>query len=194
MIAIVDYGIEKHDSLVKLLSDRKIDFRITNSEPGILSSDKVILPNTRNITSAVKKLHLFNLFTMLRVCNKPILGISAGMNLMSAFIKDLSLAGLGIFPGTSESIKIKNENMAETNFSSIYRIKESKLLKNLTGEENFFFDSPYFLPIDDFTTAEIERLRKLSAVMEKSHYFGVQFLPEKSGDAGFQILKSFFEL
>ncbi len=102
MIAIIDYGIEKNHPFIGLLSELKIDVKINHSESEILRADKVILPNTTNISSVVKKLHLLNLFAMLRLCNKPMLGISVGMHLMSAYSKEGDLACLGIFRGTTE--------------------------------------------------------------------------------------------
>lgn len=75
MIAFVDDGIEKNHPLINLLSELKLDFEVTYSESEILHTDKVILQNTGSISSAVKQLHLLNLFTMLRLCNKPMLGI-----------------------------------------------------------------------------------------------------------------------
>lgn len=75
MIVFVDDGIEKNHPLINLLSELKLDFEVTYSESEILHTDKVILPNTGSISSAVKQLHLLNLFTMLRLCNKPMLGI-----------------------------------------------------------------------------------------------------------------------
>jgi len=107
MIALVDYGIEKNHPLINLLSELKIDFKVTYSESEILRADKVILPNTSSISSAVKQRHLLNLFTMLRLCNKPMLGISLGMHLMSAYSKVGNLVCLGIFRGTTEKFDDK---------------------------------------------------------------------------------------
>jgi len=101
MVALIDYGIEKNRPLTNILSELWIDFKVTSSESEILLADKIILPNTGSISSAVKQLHLLNLFTMLRLCKKPMLGISNGMHLMSAYTKDGNLSCLGIFPGTA---------------------------------------------------------------------------------------------
>ena len=191
MIAIVDYGIEKNHPLIKRLSKLKTDFKVTYNESEILYSDKVILPNTDSISSAVKQLHLLNLFTMLRLCNKPMLGISVGMHLMSAFTKDGNLACLGIFPGTAERIDEEKKRESDSDLSEIILIKESKLFKNIQSEEKFFFDNLHYLPVDQFTSAVAGQIPILSAVTEKDHYFGVQFLPEKSGEAGSQLLKNF---
>jgi len=79
MIAIIDYGIEKNHPFIGLLSELKIDVKINHSESEILRADKVILPNTGSISSAIKQLHLLNCFTMLRLCNKSMPGISVGI-------------------------------------------------------------------------------------------------------------------
>jgi len=191
MVALIDYGIEKNLPLTNILSELGIDFKVTSNESEILYSDKVILPNTDSISSAVKQLHLLNLFTMLRLCNKPMLGISVGMHLMSAFTKDGNLACLGIFPGTAERIDEEKKRESDSDLSEIILIKESKLFKNIQSEEKFFFDNLHYLPVDQFTSAVAGQIPILSAVTEKDHYFGVQFLPEKSGEAGSQLLKNF---
>jgi imidazoleglycerol phosphate synthase glutamine amidotransferase subunit HisH len=67
MIAVVDYVIEKNHPLIKLISKLKIDFKVTFNESEILHSDKVILSNADSFSSAVRQLHLLNLFTMLRL-------------------------------------------------------------------------------------------------------------------------------
>jgi glutamine amidotransferase len=87
-----------------------LDFKLTYSESEILHARHVILPNTDSISSAIKQLHLLNLFTLLRLCNKPMLGISLGMNLMSAYTKDMDLSCLGIFRRTAE--KFADKKMA----------------------------------------------------------------------------------
>jgi imidazole glycerol-phosphate synthase subunit HisH len=194
MIAIVDYGIEKNHPLIKRLSKLKTDFKVTYNESEILHSDKVILPNTDSASSAVKQLHLRNLFTMLRLCNKPMLGISVGMHLMSAFTKDGNLACLGIFPGTAERIDEEKKRESDSDLSEIILIKESRLFNNIESEEIFFFEHSYYLHVDKFTSAVAGQTPILSAAVEKENYFGVQFLPEKSGEAGSKLLNNFIEL
>jgi imidazoleglycerol phosphate synthase glutamine amidotransferase subunit HisH len=94
MIVIINSGIEKSDLLPKLLSVIKIDFEITDSEYRNLHAEKVILTHTSSITLAIKQLHLLNFFTMLRVCTKPMLGISTAMYPMADNIKNEKAADL----------------------------------------------------------------------------------------------------
>ena len=68
----------------------------------LLKSDKIILPGEGDMSFAVKQLHKNNLFTMLRVCKKPILGINTGMQVFADHLKEKNINGLGIFPGSIE--------------------------------------------------------------------------------------------
>lgn len=153
MIAIVDYGIEKNHSLTEILLELGIDFKVTSNESEILHSDKIILPNTESISNDVKQLHLRNLFTMLRLCNKPILGISNGMHMMSSYTEDDGMACLGIFPGTAEKFSGENTGGRVSGHDTIIRIKGSKLLANTKEEEKFFFDNLLYLPLENNTSA-----------------------------------------
>ena len=194
MIAIVDYGIDKNELLSELFTGLKIEFKFTDKEPEILRADKVILPHTHSISSALKQLHLLNLFTMLRVCKKPMLGISSGMHLMSTFVKEENLSCLGIFHGTTENFLNKSFKNQRANINEVIFIKESRLFDNLKIEERFFFDNQFYLPVDKNTTAVSGQVPIISAAIEKNIFFGLQFLPEKSGEAGIQIIKNFAQL
>jgi len=174
------------------MPDRKRDQNFPQvGGDGCLRADKVVLPNTGSISSAVKQLHLLNLFTVLRLCNKPMLGISIGMHLMSAYSKEENRACLGIFRGTTEKFEDKTNGDSVSPLNEVLLVKESRLFKNIQSEEKFFFDNLHYLPVDQFTSAVAGQIPILSAVTEKDHYFGVQFLPEKSGEAGSQLLKNF---
>jgi glutamine amidotransferase len=131
---------------------------------------------------------------MLRVCKKPMLGISSGMQLMSTFVKEENLSCLGIFHGTTEKFLDKSFKNQRANINEVIFIKESRLFDNLKIEERFFFDNQFYLPVDKNTIAVSGQVPIISAAIEKNNFFGLQFLPEKSGEAGIQIIKNFAQL
>lgn len=60
--------------------------------------------------------------------------------------------------------------------------------------ERFYFVHSYMIPINKYTLATTTYGTSFSSVMQKNNFFGVQFHPEKSGDAGSQLLKNFLEI
>jgi len=195
MIALVDYGHEKIELLAEALNTLKINYRITQSENEIISSEKVIFPGYGEASDAIKKLHLTNLYSVLRICKKPMLGVCLGMQLMA----EMSMEGgnipcLGVFPVTAEKFNDEKMKTPFAGWSELEVLKDSKLFTGLNKKENFYFGNSYYLPVNEFTTSVSENVIKFSATVEKNNYYAVQFYPEKSGDAGMKILKNFIEL
>jgi len=73
-------------------------------------------------------------------------------------------------------------------------VKESKLFKNIQSEENFFFDHSHYLPVEQYTSVVAGHTSIFSAAIEKDNFFGVQFLPEKSGEPGIRVLQNFLNV
>ena len=75
-------------------------------------------------------------------------------------------------------------NTVDTNPDSI-------LFKGIESE-SFYFVHSYFIEYNPiFDIASVTYGNKFSAAIQKNNFFGVQFHPEKSGEAGEQLLKNF---
>ncbi len=194
MIALIDYGSGNVASVANVLTALKQEFIITKSEGEIIRSDKVIFPGVGEASFAVRQLHLTNLFTVLRICRKPMLGICLGMQLMAECSKEGNIKCLGIFPGTAEKFNNENTKVPHMGWNDINIKKESKIFNGINNSEKFYFAHSYYLPVNEFTTSVCNNFIDFAASMEKENFYGVQFHPEKSGQAGVKIIKNFIEL
>ncbi len=195
MTAIIDFGICDFVELTSTLSELGETFTITDNETEILKADKLILPNTNQLAKAVKQLHLLNLFSMLRMLNKPILGIANGMRLMCEFAKDENTACLGLFPVTTCKQDLTYNEEFNSSFHKIKIVnKTDPLFHSLPEESVFFFEQCYELPVVELTSAVLSKNKDCSVSLKKNNFYAVQFIPEKSGEDGKIILSNFIKL
>lgn len=194
MIAVVDYGVPGFENIAGALETLKCDYILTNKEYDILKSDKVILSGEGDISFTIKQLHKSNLFTMLRVCRKPILGINTGMQIFADNFKDFKLSGIGVFSGSIEKFNSEISKIPFKGLREVYIKTGSKLFNGIESGEKFYFDHSYYLPVNIYTTSSAENNTPFSASVETGNYFGVQFHPEKSGEAGMLLLKNFIQI
>jgi glutamine amidotransferase len=194
MLTIIDYKLGSVDKVAEALTVSGIKFKITRNENDIIGSEKIILPGTEEALPAIKKLHLLNLFTVLRIVKKPVLGIGLGMQLLSEFSREGDVACLGKFKGTVEKFDNKESKVP---FSGNYKIRNEKisiLFKDIDETAEFNFRNSFYLPLNDYTTAYANNGVSFSAAIEKDNFYGVQFHPEESGKHGLILLRNFAEL
>ena len=192
MITIVDYGNTDAAELSEIIKDINSDIVISANEFDIMRCDKLILPHCKDILSSVRNIHILNLFSILRMIKKPLLGIGTGMHLMTKSLKDKEATCLGCFPVECESKDEQENNIEE--MKPINIIKESKLLDGIFKDDKFSFESNCFISSNEYTTSTAQIDDEITASMEKEHLFGVQFNPERSGEAGLKILKNFLTI
>ncbi len=192
MITIIDYKKTNAKEIETFLSEVTSDIIISCNEADILKADKLIIPDSTDISSSIKKLHLLNLFSILRMIKKPILGIGTGMHMMTKSFKDINAACLGCFPVECKTGEIQ-QNMIEHE-QSIKLIKETSLLDNISKEDKFYFEGYCFILKNEFSTSTANINGEITASIEKGHLFGVQFNPVKSGEAGMRVFRNFVEM
>ena len=193
MIAVVDYGAGNVQSVLNALDDLKVQYIVSNKEPEIYHADKIIFPGVGEASFAMRKLHLNNLVTMLRVTKKPLLGICLGMQLLSEKSNEGNTCCLGVVPGTCvkyDETKVKVPHMG---WNEVKIDLNSVLFDGIEDGSHFYFANSYYLPVCDYTIASSVYDVTFAAAVQRNNYYGVQFHPEKSGEAGIKLLTNFIE-
>jgi glutamine amidotransferase len=194
MIALIDYGAGNVASVANALTELEEEFKITKNESEICRADKIIFPGVGEASFAIRQLHMLNLFSLLRIVKKPILGICLGMQLMADHSTEGDVTCLGIFHGAAEKFDSTKTKVPHMGWNDIEITSKSKLFQSIKSGERFYFANSYYIPVNEYTTSITNNNIKFSSAMEKGNFYGVQFHPEKSGDAGLKLLKNFVEL
>ncbi|MDT3695262.1 MAG: imidazole glycerol phosphate synthase subunit HisH [Ignavibacterium sp.] len=194
MITLVDYGDVCIDRVAASLKQITDDFSVSKKESDICNSDKIILAGCGSAITVMRKIQLLNLYSVLRVVKKPILGIGLGMQLMSDYSNEGNFPCLGFFPGTAARF---DQSIDENSYKGMQRVsicKPSVLFNGINDQSEFYFNNSFYLIKSDLSTSTYFEKNKCCASIEKDHAYAVQFHPEMSGDAGLKVLQNFIEM
>ena len=194
MITIVDYGDACINEVAASLKKITEDFKVSRNELDICESDKIILAGCGSAPSVMKKIQLLNLYSVLRVVKKPMLGIGLGMQLMADYSTEGNFSCLGFFPGTAIKFEGDTEGSLFKGNHKINLCKQSILFDGIEENAEFFFNNSYYLPKSDLSTSTCSNSITFCASIENENAYGVQFHPEMSGEAGLKLLKNFIEM
>ncbi|MGN6568148.1 MAG: glutamine amidotransferase-related protein, partial [Flavipsychrobacter sp.] len=78
-------------------------------------------------------------------------------------------------------------------WNNIYNFN-SALFTSTKEHDHMYFVHSYYVDVNEYTIAEVSCEHNYSAALKKNNFYAVQFHPEKSGEAGQQILKNFLDL
>ena len=202
MIAIVDYKMGNLASVRKALEYIHRECRITDDPDFIRNSDALILPGVGAYAPAMEALRAKGLDSVVKdfaSSGKPVLGICLGMQLMldeseEGATESGNIKGLGLIPGSVKKFPSDKTVDQGLKVPQIGWNKLTDVTGSLLREEDYvyFVHSFYCDPKDPkdaaaYTTYGI----KYACALEKDNIFATQFHPEKSGEAGLQILERF---
>lgn len=194
MIAIIDYGAGNTASAANAVKDITSDVVITADISLLNDADKIILPGVGEASSAMQNLKRSGTVEFLKNTKKSVLGICLGMQLFGISSEEGEAECLGIIDYRTVKFRGDYIRIPHTGWSRISFSAESLLFKGLKQNGFFYFAHSYYVPGCIYTTAESVHGGVFSAVVQKENYFGVQFHPEKSGEAGLTLLRNFIEL
>jgi glutamine amidotransferase len=202
MVGIIDYGVGNLFSLKSSLAYIGVDAEIVSDEKSIAKCDRIILPGVGAFGDAAAALRNTGLDkTVIEIANNgtPLMGICLGMQLL--FEKGLEFGehnGLGLIPGKVVSIKplVNGNKIPHIGWNGLVMTdNKGDIYKYTDNGEFVYFVHSFHAECDEkYITARTEYGSLLTASVQKGNVMGAQYHPEKSGDAGLMILKSFCEI
>lgn len=195
MIGIVNYGAGNIFSLTAALERQSIAYGMVNTKSDLEKYSHIIIPGVGHAGSAMQKLTQTGLVEAIKALEKPVLGICVGMQLLTTHSEEGDSELLGIFPLKTKlfdkSIAIKVPHIGWNTID----FKNNLLFENVHQGTQFYFVHSYFIEYNPiFDIAAVNYGNKFSAAIQKGNFYGVQFHPEKSGEAGERLLKNFSKL
>ena len=79
-------------------------------------------------------------------------------------------------------------------WNSHERTADAPSLDGVADSAQVYFTHSYAAPVTRDTAAATSHGERFTSVVQRGHIAGVQFHPEKSGDAGLRILRNFIEM
>ena len=198
MVAIIDYGAGNLHSVKNALDFLGAESEITGDRNKIEKASHIILPGVGAFGDAMKSMEKSGLIETVKKAadgTKPFLGICLGLQLLFESSEESpGVEGLGIFKGSVVKIPDRGFKIPHMGWNNISLTKKSRILPD-NEPFVYFVHSYYIQPTDkDVVSARTEYGEVLDIAVERGNVFATQFHPEKSGDAGMEILRRFLSL
>ncbi|MCP4179068.1 MAG: imidazole glycerol phosphate synthase subunit HisH [bacterium] len=201
MLALIDYGMGNLCSVKKaFIAAGSEDIEIVNEPSRLTEAHALILPGVGNFGDGIKNL-VESGFAESIIHNidagKPFIGICLGMQLLMEKSEEApNSKGLGVFKGKSIRFSDNmNLKVPHIGWNSVEFKRPNKYIDNLIDNEYFYFVHSYFVEPKDpaITLGTTEYGINFSSCIGKDNVFATQFHPEKSQDAGLNMIKSFID-
>lgn len=199
MIAILDLGISNIGSLNQAFHQVGLHGTLTSRAADLRAAKAIILPGVgayRDAMACLRDHGLVEDICAAAAAGKPLLGICLGMQLLATrSCEHGSHDGLGVIPGQiellPESDRVRVPNIG---WCDVTPTQSGVLFPPGTESRSFYFVHSYhFVPTDGaaIAAAITTGSEKFAAAVEVRNVFGVQFHPEKSQDAGLDLLSRY---
>ena len=199
-VAIVDYGMCNLDSVGRAVEECGARPVVTEQPRDLAEASRIILPGVGAFPDAMRNLRDRHLDEALReqVIERqiPFLGICLGMQLLASTGLEVSeTPGLGWIDGevrrlepAESDVRIPHVGWNEVEFP-----EGSPLFRGIQQRRDFYFVHSYHLQArnEGDVLARTPYCGRFVSAVHRDNIWAVQFHPEKSQKAGFQLLRNF---
>jgi imidazole glycerol-phosphate synthase subunit HisH len=198
VIALIDYGAGNLTSVRKALTALGADFATPARPEECARFSAVIVPGVGNFaaTSALVGPWRDRIAETVRR-GTPLLGICLGMQwLFEGSDEAPEVPGLGVLEGRVTRLRGDAEaglKIPHVGWNALDFRGTARILSGLGPHSHVYFTHSYAAPVTSACVAATTHGETFAAVVERGNVFGVQFHPEKSSDAGLQIIRNFLE-
>ncbi len=216
MIALIDYGAGNLTSVRKAFAALGADVLVPAVPEDLEHATAIVVPGVGHFDATRALQGAWTDAIVARIGEgRPILGICLGMQwLFEGSEEAPDLPGLGVLggrcirlksnptddahvrlkPDTPDSTPDRWIKIPHVGWNSLDLRSEAPIVEGLAPGTQVYFTHSYAAPVTGDTVAITEHGMPFAAIVQRGQVAGVQFHPEKSGDAGLRILRNFVQL
>lgn len=196
MIALVDYGAGNLASVAKGLRAAGAALHTPLSPAEIANAAGIVVPGVGHFAATAALDDEWRAAISDRLAaGVPLLGVCLGMQwLFDGSAEAPGVAGLGVIRGVvsrMEGAAGRGVKIPHVGWNALSMVRTSRMLDGVDEGAQVYFTHSFAAPVTSETDATCEHGAVFAAAVQRGRAFGVQFHPEKSGDAGLRILRNF---
>ena len=204
-VAIIDYGMGNLRSVAKAIEHvaSASEVVVTSDPAEVLAADRVVFPGQGAMPDCMRELDARGLrpAVLEAARSKPFLGICIGQQMLFEHSEEGNVPGLGVFRGEvrrfpadkmvgADGIRLKVPHMG---WNEVWQKQAHALWANIPDGARFYSVHSYYVdPADPgIVAATTDYGIPFTGAVAQANIFAVQFHPEKSAEAGLQLLSNF---
>jgi len=197
-VTLIDYGAGNVTSVERALQRLGAATQRSNSPECIAKAEALLLPGVGHYAALIRALDERALRAPLLDAIRrgvPFLGVCLGLQaLYESSEESPELSGLRLLPGSVRSLPA-TVKLPHMGWNQLKLTRASRLLEDISPDAYFYFAHSFAATGGNGEAVALCSYgADFAAVIENQNIFAVQFHPEKSGDAGAQLLQNFLRL
>lgn len=203
MLAILDYKAGNQTSVRRALEYLGIPCTITADPQVVASAAGLIFPGVGAAGQAMEQLRQSGLEGAMRRAistGQPMLGICLGCQILLDHSEENNTTALGLVQGRCRLFdsSLRDENgqpirIPHMGWNTLQARKPSPLLAGISPQASFYFVHSYYVEVpEELCIATSHYGTDFCALYGRDKLWAAQFHPEKSGEAGLQILANYY--
>ena len=204
-VVLLDYGAGNIRSAQRALERVGAEVTVTADPYQALEADGLLVPGVGAFDACMTGLRAVNgprVIGQRLAGERPVMGICVGMQVLfdAGFEHGIHSTGCGEWPGTVE--RLQSDVLPHMGWNTVEMPDDSAMFAGLNAGERFYFVHTYGVRRWELETV-ITRPPLVSwsthagdsfvAAVENGALWATQFHPEKSGDAGAQLLENWMQ-
>ncbi len=197
---IIDYGMGNLRSVEKALAAVGGTPLISGDPSVVHKSRRMILPGVGAFGDAMENLRRSGLATAILEAageGAPLLGLCLGLELLFTESEEFGRhEGLGLIPGKVLKLGGNGLRVPHVGWNQVEMLMDDPLLESIPEGSYFYFVHSYFVAPENRrdALAWTDYGRRFCSIARRANVWGAQFHPEKSQDAGKQLLRNFLQM
>jgi glutamine amidotransferase len=209
-VAVVDHGMGNLRSvshaLIHAAAGSDCQVLVTSQPDEVLAAERVVLPGQGAMRDCMHELQRAGLqeAVLAAACNKPLLGVCVGMQMLLDHSEEQDTPGLGLVPGRVLKFRLEGRRQSDGSHFKLPQMGWNQVHQRRGGAPHpmwrdvadgswfYFLHSYYAQPSDECHSAAFADYGgSFTCAVARDNIFATQFHPEKSANHGLTLYRNF---